>query len=115
MKLIRDQRGSIAEFATMVPLVILTCLLVLQLLLLIGQRSENHAIADRIAFIAATTDSQIAWQAASNAKRSDSKITNIEIEDLGELVKVTIRSVVDLIIPVGKFTYEDNALVVKEP
>lgn len=115
MRIVRNQRGSITEFATMVPLVILTCFLVLQLLLLIGQRSESHAIADRIAFIAATTDTQTAHQAATNIKKLDSKIIKIEINDLGERIKVTLQSQVNLLIPVTKFQYEIDASVVKEP
>jgi hypothetical protein len=115
MRSLGNKRGSIAEFAVIVPLVISATIVVMQLMLLITQRSQNHAMADRIAFLAATAGMSVAAMEADQIRMMHPAISTILVsEELGR-VKVVLNAEANLFLPIAPVKYQISATAIKEP
>jgi hypothetical protein len=111
-----NQRGSLlGEFAFLVPLVVIAVMVTMQLMLLLSQRSQNHALADRVAFVAATGGIAMARLEAAKYQTSYADISSIEISKVGELVQVNLNSTANLLLPQLRFNYQLKVLLPAEP
>lgn len=115
MKWLRNQRGSITEFAILVPLILITMLTVLQLLLINTQRSESYAIADRIAFLAAAVSVPSAMTEAALMRDKYSYIEQIEITRNDTKMQVKLIAVANILLPIPKINYQVIAATAIEP
>jgi Flp pilus assembly protein TadG len=106
MKSLLNQRGAaLGEFAFLVPVVLITTFTVLQLMLLVGQRSQTHAIADRLGFVSATSGIAVAQFEAAEFQRKNADIRAISITQSGELLIVKLNAVANLLLPFN-FNYQ---------
>lgn len=115
MRTLRNHRGTLTEFAFLIPLVVTTMLVALQLLLIITQRSETHAIADRIAFLAAAAGVSVALQEAELQQKLIPAISTITVTASGQQLIVTISATLDLIVPITELDYSVTAISRREP
>ncbi len=116
MKWLANQRGSLlGEFAFLVPLVVIAVMVTMQLMLLLSQRSHNYALADRVAFVAATTGLLAARSEAAKFQSSYSDISSIQISEIGNLVQVSLDSTANLLLPQLRFRYQLKVLLPVEP
>lgn len=111
-----DTRGSlVTEFAYLVPMLIAVTLAVTQILILLTQRSNYYAVADRIAFIAATTSLAEANYAANQIKLASPNVASIKVSKVGAEVKVTIEVVANLLVPRPEVKYQLTTALPIEP
>lgn len=115
MMFFRNQRGSVTEFAVLVPAVLITAFTVLQLLIINAQRSEGYAIADRISFLAAAVSMQTAAVEASAMKAQHSYIESIQIHRITNNMKVTLTAAANLLLPLPPIKYQVVATSILEP
>jgi hypothetical protein len=115
MKWLCNQRGSITEFAILVPLVVITMLTVLQLLLINTQRSESYAIADRIAFLAAAVSVPSALTEVALIKAEYSHIEQIQITRNDTKMQVKLIAEVNTLLPIPRISYQVIAASAIEP
>lgn len=115
MRWLRNQRGSLTEFAILVPLILITMLTVLQLLLINTQRSESYAIADRIAFLAAAVGVPDALAEAALVRDQYSYIEKIEITRNYATMQVKLIAVANILLPIPNISYQVMAATAIEP
>lgn len=115
MRWLRNQRGSLPEFAILVPLILITMLTVLQLLLINTQRSESYAIADRIAFLAAAVSVPDALAEAALVRDQHSYIEKIEITRNDATMQVKLIAVANILLPIPSISYQVMAATAIEP
>ncbi len=115
MRWVRNQHGSITEFAILVPLVLITTFSVLQLLLLNAQRSESYAIAERIAFLAAVVSVQSAMVEADLMRDQHSYIEQIDITRINTKMQVRLIAAANILLPVPKISYQIISATAIEP
>ncbi len=115
MMFFRNQRGSVAEFAVLVPAVLITAITVLQLLIINAQRSESYAIADRISFLAAAVSMQTAAVEASAMKAQHSYIESIQIDRITNHMQVTLTAAANLFLPLPPIKYQVVVKSLLEP
>jgi Flp pilus assembly protein TadG len=115
MKTALNQRGSVlGEFAFLVPFVLIATFTVLQLMLLVSQRSQTHAIADRLGFISATSGIAAAQLEAIKYQNKFADIKAISITKSGSMNNVKLSATANLLLPLN-FEYQINIVTPVEP
>jgi hypothetical protein len=110
-----NQRGSVlGEFAFLVPFVLIATFTVLQLMLLVSQRSQTHAIADRLGFVSATSGVLAAQLDAARYQSKYADIKAIAITTSGAIHIVKLTAAANLLLPL-KFEYQINVVTPAEP